>query len=782
MLGNFSFGDYFKKEAIVWAWEFLTEVLSIPKDKLWITIYLDDDEAGEIWHKVVGIQRDRIIRLGKEDNFWEMGEVGPCGPCSEIMYDQGEEVGCGRPDCNVSCDCDRFVELWNLVFTQFDKLKDGTLQPLPKKNIDTGMGLERLAAVVQGVTSNFDTDLFRPIINYIASLKIGVVYGRDSNQDISLKVIADHIRAAVFLIYDSVIPSNEGRGYVLRLLIRRSLREGKKIGLPTPFLYKVVNVTIQSFGQAEVLARSQEITKVVKMEEERFLDTLESGSVLLDELISSYKERGERVLSGRDAFKLYDTYGFPVSITEEILRDSGMELDHHGFNQEMECQRRRSRQAFYARLRDEVTSRVEGIETEFVGYERFETETTIEALILDGESVEEANKDEYVMIALNPTPFYGEAGGQIGDTGEVSGDGLRISITGTRREGGNIILCEGKVKEGIVRVGDRVLARIDIERRRAASRSHTATHLLQAALRQVVGGHVKQSGSFVGEDRLRFDFTHLTSLTRQELGRVEEVVNEKIRENLLVETYYTTLDEAKAQGAIALFEDEYGVQVRVVKLGDFSIELCGGTHVARTGELGLFKLLSESGISAGVRRIEALTGEAGYKFFVEQVELLDGLGLELKVDRDRILPKVSELIAEKRRLEQEVSRLHQDVARSKASEFLEGATQIQGVTFVKGVVHDFDNKGLLSISDIVLSRIEGIVVLGSKSCNRVNVICKVSRSLASRISARDIIKEIADIIKGGGGGRKELAQAGGRAPERLDEALERALAFVKERV
>ncbi|MCL6480061.1 MAG: alanine--tRNA ligase, partial [Peptococcaceae bacterium] len=615
MLGNFSFGDYFKESAIPWAWEFVTGHLKLPAEKLWITIYLDDDEAFEIWHRVVGVPAERIVRMGKDTNFWEIG-VGPCGPCSEIYVDLGAERGCGSPRCAVGCDCDRYLEIWNLVFIQFFRDEEGNYTPLESKGIDTGMGLERVASVLQGVSSNFDTDLLREVMDFTAGL-FGLKYGEENKIDLALKVIADHCRAITFAITDGALPSNEGRGYVIRRLLRRAYRFGRLLGVQGPFLHQVAGAVINQMGAAypELVERKSHVLRVIRTEEERFGETLAQGTEMLNKIIAEAKAEGSSLVSGVDAFKLYDTYGFPLELTREMAAEQGLPVDTDGFGEAMEEQRQRARSARqeteYISERDSLFREIRDTvgETNFVGYDAMEAKASVQALFRGGESAQLATAGEEVEFILDVTPCYAESGGQVGDHARVTAPELEVEVYEVTKPVENLFVHRGKVKNGVFKVHDTVWVQVDAPRRAAICRNHSATHLLHKALKEVLGGHVNQAGSLVEPERLRFDFTHYTAVAPEELHRVEEAVNRVALSNLPVDAFETSLSEARALGAAALFGEKYGERVRVVKMGDFSLELCGGTHLRSTAEVGLFKITGESSVGAGLRRIEAVTGE-----------------------------------------------------------------------------------------------------------------------------------------------------------------------------
>ncbi|MDI6785506.1 MAG: alanine--tRNA ligase [bacterium] len=782
MLGNFSFGDYFKEEAILWGWEFLTKELSLPKEKLWVSIYLDDEEAFSIWKKF--ISEDRIVRLGEEDNFWKMGDTGPCGPCSEILFDQGKDVGCGKSNCSVACDCDRFLELWNLVFTQYDRLHDGTLVPLPKKNIDTGMGLERLVAVMQGKSNNFETDLFMPIINDVSE-SAKMPYGKEEKRDISFKIIADHLRAIVFLIYDSILPSNEGRGYVLRSLMRRAIRQGKALGFSELFLYKLIPITIKTFSMPQLDKEREDISKVVKIEEDKFSKTLDMGLKILDEIIINCKNKDIKIISGKDVFKLYDTYGFPIDLTSDIAKEHNLKIDEEGFRSLMEEQKRRAKSARIVEDDLVVTNIVSSsfahnAVSEFVGYEKSEVAAKVLKLFKNKKEVSRAFEGEEAELVLDVTPFYGESGGQAGDRGFISSKNVKIQIEDTQKIN-KIIIHKGKIIEGQIAIGDKIWAKINQANRSQIAKNHTATHLLQAALRQVLGKHVKQSGSLVENIRLRFDFTHNSPLTSQELERVERIVNETIWRNFNVEIFEKNIKEAKEMGAIALFEEEYSERVRIVKIGDFSIEFCGGTHVKNTGNIGIFKLDSESGVAAGIRRIEALSEAKAYETTKLQEQYLLDVAEILKSKPEDLISRVDDLISRNKELNKEISSLKHRVFLSDLDYVLQKKRVISGVSVVSTQMKEVDIDFLRQAADILIQKLSsGIVILVTSEEDKVNWVCKVSKDLVEKIHAGKLIGKIAKITHGSGGGRADMACAGGKDPAKIPQALKESENFIFE--
>ena len=778
MLGNFSFGDYFKKEAIGFAWEFLTKELGLSKDRLYVTVYTDDDEAADIWHNQEGVPRERIYRFGEKDNFWSMGDTGPCGPCTEIFWDNGPGTGCGSPDCAVGCDCDRYMEIWNNVFMQFNRNKEGVLTPLPKPSVDTGMGLERISAVMQGVTSNYDTDLLQGIIRHIEQVS-GKKYRDDEKDDVSMRVIADHARAVTFLICDGVLPSNEGRGYVLRRIMRRAARHAKMLGIAEPVLFRVVDAVNMMMGDAypELLERENYVKKVILAEEERFIETLDRGLAILNEETAALRAKGEKVISGEVIFKLYDTFGFPVDLTADIVESEGFTLDEDGFALCMEKQRVKARENWkgsgeqgLADIYKELHGT--GITTDFLGYSEQTAFSTISAIVKGGTLIEEAGAGEEVEIVTSATPFYGESGGQAGDTGTISTGSGHVEVTGSTRPFTDLIVHRGKVVSGAIRTGEAADLKISVGNRSATARNHTATHLLQAALREVLGDHVKQAGSLVTPDRLRFDFTHFTPMTQEEIRRVEVLVNGHIMGNSPVESREMPAADALAAGATALFGEKYGDVVRVVKVGEVSSELCGGTHVHGAGEIGFFKIISEAGIAAGVRRIEAQTGNGALAVVHGMEDEQRGIATLLKAEGGTVLDKVEKLVAGQRELQKELETLQARLNASKSADLIQQVREQNGIKILSVKVEG-DAKGLRELSDTLKQRIgSGIIVLGTSDAARANLLVAVTSDLSARWKAGDIIKAIAPIVGGNGGGKPELAQAGGSKPEHLAEALE----------
>ncbi|MCC7202640.1 MAG: alanine--tRNA ligase [Nitrospirae bacterium] len=780
MLGNFSFGDYFKKEAISMGWEFLTGVLGLPEEKLWVSVYKKDDEAYDLWKTMTGIQQDRLVRLGDKDNFWQMGDTGPCGPCSEIIIDQGAGTGCGRPECTVGCDCDRYLELWNLVFMQYEKKASGELIPLPRPSIDTGMGLERITAVVQGVRSNYDSDLFMPLIRAI-SKESGVSY--DSGHSVSLRVIADHIRAASFLISDGVMPSNEGRGYVLRRIMRRGARHARLIGINEPFLYRNVDhaIDLMKGHYPELYMNRDIIITVTHREEEGFINTLEQGMKILDDVIRQVKEKGSRTIPGETLFKLYDTYGFPLDITAEIARENGLVLDDAGFQEAMETQRERARRSWVGqeKIKPVYQSLKSRVSTGFTGYEQIESTGRIAAILKDGVNVEMAVSGDEIEIVFDKTPFYGESGGQVGDKGVALGPEGSMDITDTIKPL-DIIISKARVTSGAVKVGEECLLKVNKGLRQGTARSHTATHMLQAALKQIVGGHVKQAGSLVEPDRLRFDFIHFKPLTAGEVEDIEGLLNEKIRENVPVVTHVMDIDSALKGGATALFGEKYGNEVRVVQVQDFSRELCGGTHCKATGDIGVIRIISESGIASGVRRIEALTGEASLKYSKDTESRFGEVCEAVKGVREDAALKTIRLVSTVREQEREMARLKDMLAASKAKDVASEIREVAGIKVLSKRAEGMNIDELRNFGDSLRSRIgSGIVSVGAEVDGKAAILVMVTKDLSDKFNARDIINEIAGLVDGRGGGRPDMAQAGGRKPEGLNEALDKVAEVIK---
>lgn len=788
MLGNFSFGDYFKREITQWAWEFITEELKIPEDRLWVSIYEEDDEAFEIWTKEVGVSADRIVRMGKEDNFWEIG-VGPCGPSSEIYYDRGEETGCGKEDCAVGCDCDRFVEFWNLVFTQYDKDEEGNYNPLEHPNIDTGMGLERMAAIMQDVDNIFEVDTIRHILDYICNLA-NVEYGKDPSKDMSIRVITDHIRSVTFMIGDGILPSNEGRGYILRRLLRRAARHGKLLGLHEPFLYtachKVIEVSKDAYPVLE--EKEESIEKIIYLEEKRFQETIDQGLNILQNIIEDLKEKVIDEVSGEEAFKLYDTYGFPLDLTKEILQEEDMKVNEEGFHTEMKKQRERARRA---RENNDVEGWQEDpfaylgdVVTEFIGYEQLEGEGKVLGIVQGGQPAEKASEGDKVILLLDKTPFYGESGGQVGDKGTIKSETSSIEITECKKGNSSKVLHYGKVINGEIQQGQRIKAKVDKELRMNTARNHTTTHILHKALRETLGEHVEQAGSLVTSERLRFDFKHFTGMTEEEIKSVENRVNEIILQSLPVDVVETTTDEAKKMGAMALFGEKYGKKVRVVQVGDFSIELCGGTHLSNSSQAGLFKIVSESGVAAGTRRIEAVTGAKTLEYYNNQESLLIESAQLLKSAPTDLPAKVEGLLKDMKTQEKEIQQLKSKMTGNIVDELLNTREEIGGIPTIIVRQDELDMDGLRKLGDQLKNKLgSGLIILATGKKGKVNFVVMATKDILQKgIHAGKLIGQIAKIAGGGGGGREDMAQAGGKDIDKLPEALQRAREFILQQV
>ena len=771
MLGNFSFGDYFKKEAIAWAWEFVTQELGLAPDKLWITIYTDDDEAFEIWNKDIGLPPERIIRM--EDNFWEIG-TGPCGPCSEIYVDLGEDRGCGKPDCAVGCNCDRYLEIWNLVFTQFNKDEAGNYTPLAKKNIDTGAGLERIASVLQNKKSNFETDLLFPIIEHTMKVA-GVEYGERANTDVSLKVIADHARSVTVMISDGILPSNEGRGYVLRRLLRRAVRHGRLLGIEKAFLADIVDVVATIFQQPypDIGEKREYIKKIFQMEEERFGETLAQGIELLNQQVETLMADGGEVLDGTIAFKLYDTFGFPWELTEEILSEQGLKLDKAGFDAAMTGQRERARSARQEAGNAIMSPDLSGIGTDKLRVDYSVKDGNVVCLFREGQIVTESHDGEEVAIILDVTPFYAEGGGQVGDAGVLTGPLGKVEVVTTRKLPDGTVYHLGHVTEGFLKEGDAVKIELDQERHLASARNHSATHLLQAALRDILGTHVNQAGSYVGPDRLRFDFSHFSAMSPAEIAAVELAVNRAILTDTSIGTIETSQDMAKQMGAMALFGEKYGEIVRVVIVGDISKELCGGSHVGSTGEIGQFKIIGESSVGSGLRRIEAVTGLAALEYVNQREAMLDQAAQLLKTRPEELVSRTEMTLNHIKELEKEMAAMKSQLSGVVVQELLQLVHEVKGIQYVAAKVKATDMEELRSIADRVRDGLSvGIVVLGAVVGDKVNFVAMAGKdAVALGVHAGNIIKAVSAAAGGGGGGRPEMAQAGGKSPEKLEAAL-----------
>jgi alanyl-tRNA synthetase len=782
MLGNFSFGDYFKAEATSLAWELLTKVWPLPKERLWITIYQDDDQAHDLWRKI-GIPEGRIVRLGEKDNFWAMGDTGPCGPCSEIIYDQGQRAEPPNHTClGVGCDCDRYLEIWNLVFMQYMRDARGDLTPLPKPSIDTGMGLERITAVLQGVLSNYETDLFKPLLAATAALTDRSP--KEMTHSMAGRVIADHIRSITFLISDGVLPSNEGRGYVLRRVIRRAARYGKELGLNEPFLYKLTGEVVDHMKGAypELVKTRTLVAQVTQVEEERFIETLDRGLERWTEVVQSSAARGIHEISGREAFQLYDTYGFPVDLASDIAREKGLTIKLEEFDAAMQEQKERARRAWVVKEPEPyILEAIKDIpQTSFVGYHQLEDEVCLVSIVSGGRKVREAGEGEWVELLFDKTPFYPEGGGQVGDQGLLEHPNALAEITGTLKPYPGYIFHQGRVAQGSIREGETYRAVVNPKARWGSSRNHTGTHVLHAVLREVIGEHVKQSGSLVAPDRLRFDFTHFKALTSTELKCIEEEVNERLRGDYRVKTQEMPFQEAIRAGALAFFDDKYGDRVRVVTIEDFSKELCGGTHCHATGEVGFFKLVQESSIASGIRRIEALTGEWAYHFIKKQEEDIQEVATLLKVQPTEVVIKARKVLEALRQQERDLERLKGKQAAAHGESIAEEVRLIGSVRVLSKRVDGLDPKELRAVADSVRDRIKsGVVVMGSGKEGRVSLVAMVTRDLTGSFHAGNLLKEIAGLVGGSGGGRPEMAQAGGKDAARLDEALEKVYEIVE---
>jgi alanyl-tRNA synthetase len=787
MLGNFSFGDYFKKEAIAFAWEFLTVDLKLDTSRLYVTVFSDDDEAADIWHLQEKVPRDRIYRFGEKDNFWSMGDTGPCGPCTEIFWDNGPGVGCGSSDCAVGCDCDRYMEIWNNVFMQFNRTADGVMTPLPKPSVDTGMGLERITTVMQGVQSNYDTDLLQGIIRHIERHS-GKKYGDNEKDSVSMRVIADHCRAVTFLICDGALPSNEGRGYVLRRIMRRAARHAKMLGLGEPLLHRMVAAVREMMGDAypELAEREAYIKKVVLAEEERFAETLDRGLGMLNDEVASLRSGGRTVIPGETLFKLYDTYGFPVDLTADIVEPEGFTVDEPGFEVCMEKQRQLGREhwkgsgaAGIADVYKEIHNR--GIHSHFIGYDALVGSSHVLALVRNGAKAVSAAAGDQVDVIVDTTPFYGESGGQAGDAGTITTGSAILEVVETSRPFTDLTVHHCQVKEGAIRINDAAKLTVTSPLRMATARNHTATHLLQTALRKVLGDHVKQAGSLVNTDRLRFDFTHFSAMTAEEIRQVEELVNGFIMANDGVETRQMPISEAVEAGATALFDEKYGDTVRVVRVGDVSMELCGGTHVRAAGNIGLFKIASEAGIAAGVRRIEAFTGTGALTAVQHIEDEQRAMSSLLKAEGGHPLDRLEKLLARQKELHREIETLQGRLNAVASADLLEQVVDVRGIKLLAVHVSVEDIKGLRDLSDTLKDRLgEGIVILGAEIAGKANLLVAVSKNLSGTIKAGDLIRKIAPIVGGSGGGKPELAQAGGNQPEQLGEALAMAIRIVGE--
>ncbi|MDR4504656.1 MAG: alanine--tRNA ligase [Candidatus Scalindua sp.] len=791
MLGNFSFGDYFKTGAIEMAWEFMLQEMKLPEEKLAVSVFVDDEESYRIWSKKIGVPEDKIYRFGEKDNFWpasapSQGPNGPCGPCSEIYYDRGHEAGCRRKECAPDCDCERFVEIWNLVFTQFDRKETGVLEPLPNKNVDTGMGLERMASVMQGTPTNFEIDIFQPIIQNISEL-VQVPYDGQRESGKMMNRIADHLRAITFCIADGVLPSNEGRGYIERRLLRKAVRDGLNLGKEDSFLYKLVPIVaeVMHAQYPDIKGRCENIARIIKNEEERFHETLYLGSRRLGELMETLRRNRQEVLTGPDAFLLYDTYGFPFEMTESILRENNLKIDRPGFQKEMHLQRQRAKESsnmkgniFDEGPLDKIKKSTS--ETVFLGYNNHEIEGKVTGLIVNEQLVHSAERYQDVLIVLDQTPFYGESGGQIGDTGTIQTKDTEIEVKDTKVSN-NLTVHMGTIVKGKIVTHENVISKIDRKRRAAIKRNHTATHLLHYVLRKVIGDHAEQSGSLVAAHRLRFDFHHFAGVKKEELEKIEELMNEKIMENSDVTTEEMSLNEAKAIGAVALFGEKYRENVRVVTIGDFSRELCGGTHVVSTGEIGLFKIVHESSVAAGIRRIEAVTGQDAMARTKHKEEILGKLCHILDTHENAVLERAEELVLQIKELKKELQKTKKESSRVNITNIIDHARKIEGVSIVTEMVEGVDKGDLRKIVDLLKKSLRSVaIVLGTVDDGRVTMVTAFSNDLVkSGLHAGNLAKEIAEIVGGGGGGRADMAQAGGRFPKKVDEAFDFAFTFLR---
>ena len=783
MLGNFSFGDYFKQDAIKYAWQFLTETIGLPAEKLWVTVYQDDEEAADIWLNEIGVDPARFTRIGdkpggkryESDNFWSMGDTGPCGPCSEIFYDHGEAIWGGPPGTPEE-EGDRYIEIWNLVFMQYNRDADGVMTPLPKPSVDTGMGLERLAAVLQHVHSNYEIDLFAHLIDAAAKAT-----GCENLQEKSLRVIADHIRSCAFLIVDGVLPSNEGRGYVLRRIIRRAIRHGYMLGVKDAFFYKLVAPLCEEMGEfyPELLKQQSQVEKVLRLEEERFAQTLEQGMKILEETISSLQDK---VIPGETVFKLYDTYGFPKDLTADIAREHELSIDQEGFEAAMAEQRKRAQAASQFAAGDAVDITLDEA-TRFTGYEGLEETAEVVALLKDGAPVDQLSAGEQGMVFLNHTPFYAESGGQVGDLGVLEGNGLLFEVEDTRKQAGELFAHIGKLEEGVLKVGDRVTAQVNAYTRQATALNHSATHLLHAALRQVLGDHVAQKGSLVDAERLRFDFSHFEPITREQLQTIEQMVNEQIRYNHLVNTDIMSLDEAKNSGAMALFGEKYDEQVRVLSMGDFSTELCGGTHVNAVGDIGLCKITAETGIAAGVRRIEAVTGQRAIEWMEADEERVQRVAEMIKSGRDEIEDKLTQILDRNRKLEKELEQLKAKLASAAGSDLAASAIAVGEVKVLAANLDGADPKSLRETMDQLKNKLgSAVILLTAVAGGKVSLVAGVTKDLTGSMKAGDLVKLAAEQVGGKGGGRPDMAQAGGSNPDAIPQALELVEPWVREKL
>ncbi|EGT3782990.1 TPA: alanine--tRNA ligase [Clostridioides difficile] len=789
MMGNFSFGDYFKRESIKWGWEFVTEWLNIPEDKIWVTVYEEDDDSYDIWAKEMNFPEERMVRLGKDDNFWEIG-TGPCGPCSEIYFDRGEEYGCDNPDCKPGCDCDRYLEFWNHVFTQFDRDEEGNYSLLENKNIDTGMGLERMGCIMQGVDTIFEVDTIKSILEAVEKLT-GVKYGENPKNDISIRIITDHIRAVTFLVSDGVLPSNEGRGYVLRRLLRRAARHGKLLGVKELFLQKLIDEVIKVNDKAYPVLVEKEsyIKKVVGIEEEKFNETIDQGTEILNSYIEVLKNEGKTVLSGQEAFKLYDTYGFPIDLTKEILEEEHLSVDEEAFNEEMEKQKERARNARGnmdgESWKEDPLSKLEStVDSTFNGYSEIYGEGTIEAIVKDDELVQSAEEGDKVSIVLDNTTFYPEGGGQVGDCGLITNENLVLEVLNTKKGANNSIKHIGIIKSGRISNGDKVKTLVDRETRMSAARNHSATHLLHKALREVLGEHVNQAGSLVTPERLRFDITHFEAISNEELKVIEEKVNNVILSSLDIKCDIMNIKEAKEKGATALFGEKYGDEVRVVSMGDYSTELCGGTHLTNTSQVGMFKILSEGGVAAGVRRIEAITGKAVYEYLKERDGIISEVCVNLKSKEDNLIQRISSLLEENKNLSKELHDMKAKMSLQSVDSIFDSKVEVNGVNLITNKFEGMDMDTLRETADNLRDKLgSGVVVLANVVDDKVNFVVTATKDVLDKgIHSGNIVREVAKIAGGKGGGRPNMAQAGASDVSKVDRALSYASEVIKTQV
>ncbi len=789
MLGNFSFGDYFKKEATSFAWEFVTKILKLDEDKLWVTVYEEDDEAFDIWKNKVGVSEERIVRLGKDDNFWEIGNgQGPCGPCSEIYIDRGKEYGCDDPNCKPGCDCDRFLEFWNLVFTQFDKQVDGSYKKLEHPNIDTGMGLERMACIMQGVDSIFDIDTMKQIRTKICEIS-GKKYNENEKTDVSIRIITDHLRAITFMVSDGIVPSNEGRGYVLRRLARRAIRHAKLIGIDKKFINDVANVVIDVYadGYEDLVTNKDYINKILKMEEEKFNETLDTGINILNAYIEDAVKNNDKKIKGEDAFKLYDTYGFPLELTIEIAEEKNCSVDKEEFENQMQQQRERARNARAKGSdigwKDEISSLDLSVKnTEFVGYENLEIENSIQDIIFEKEIVDEALQGQEIILIFDRTPFYAESGGQVGDIGQISGENFKIIVNDVKKSTNGLYLHHCIIEEGRVKKSEKAVLKVDKDIRFATRRNHTATHLLHKALKIVLGDHIQQAGSLVSSDRLRFDFNHFSGMSKEEISMVEKIVNEQIYNALDVKTEVMSIEDAKNTGAMSLFDEKYGDMVRVLSIGDFSKEFCGGTHVTNSNDIGMFKITSEGGVASGVRRIEAITGLKVYEYLLGEEHLIDTVSNIIKSSKENIEKRITEVVEENKSLDKKLKQIQNESAKNTLDTIIKNAEQIKDVKLITYSYENMQDDVLRDIMQEIIDKTENTIVIFSNvitETGKLSFICMVDKALIPKYNAGKIVKEVAVTAGGNGGGKPNMAQAGGKDISKISEAFAKAKEFIE---